>query len=767
MVLTHPSIQDGWFREISSQWPGQAMTLQVNKILHVEKSLYQDVLVFESATYGNVLVLDGAIQVTERDEFSYQEMISFLPLASHPNPERVLVIGGGDGGVVREVLKYKSVKEVVLCDIDEAVIRVSKLYLQHMSELLEDPKVTVHIGDGFKFLKDHEGTYDVIVTDSSDPVGPAESLFQKPYYQLLFDALRPGGHISAQGECLWLHLPLIQNVQQAARDVGFAQVEYGFTTIPTYPSGQIGFLLAAKATENGSVHDLKVPAKSPDSPTRYWNPDIHRAAFVVPEFARVQLKEGKDISPVFGSRVPIAEGKKTKKVLLLGSGYVARPCAEFLVRNPENEITIACRTLSSAQALSESLPRATPISLDVSNAAELEAKVAAHDLVISLIPYTYHADVIKAAIKGKTDVVTTSYVSLAMRELDAAAKEAGIIVLNEIGLDPGIDHLYAVKTIDEVHEQGGKIKKFFSYCGGLPSPQHASNPLGYKFSWSSRGVLLALLNNASYIDSGKTVSVTGDKLMGEAKPYYISPAYAFVAYPNRDSTPFREWYRINSEGEGETVVRGTLRYQGFPEFIKALVDLGWLDATEKDWLVEGLTWKQVFSKVLGVSEDEQSLVKKVVEIAKFPDESEKTRIISGLRWIGLFSDEKVVPRAAGNAKHANLLDTLCARLELLMKYEDGERDFVMLQHKFVVTWADGREEVRTSTLEAYGAPIGAGYSAMAQTVGVPCGIATQLVLDGEWKGKILGVTAPYTKEVCEPIRQRLEKEGLGMIERIL
>ncbi|KAL0057758.1 hypothetical protein AAF712_015588 [Marasmius tenuissimus] len=422
------------------------------------------------------------------------------------------------------------------------------------------------------------------------------------------------------------------------------------------------------------------------------------------------------------------EGKQTKNIILLGSGYVARLCAEYLVRNPANEVTIA---------LSESLPHTTPISLDVSNAAELERQVATHDLVISLIPYTYRADVIKAVIKGKTDsVVMTSSISSAMRELHPAAKEAGIIVLNEIGLDPGIDHLYAVKTIDEVHEQGEKIKKFFTYCSGLPSPQHAS-----KFQPPRLQILLVILS--------QTVSVSGDKLMGEAKPYYISPAYAFVAYPNRDSTPFRKWYNINREGEGETVVRGTLRYQGFPEFIKALVDLGWLDATEKDWLVSDLIWKQI------------------VAIAKFPDESEKTRIISGLRWIGFFSDEKIIPRAAENAKHANLLDTLCVRLELLMKCDDGERDFVMLQHKFVVSWPDGREEVRTSTLEAYGAPFGSGYSAMAQTVGVPCGIATQLVLDGAWKGKVLGVTTPYTKEICDPIRERLEKEGLGMVERIL
>lgn len=186
------------------------MTLQVRKVLHVERSLYQDVLVFESETYGNVLVLDGVIQCTERDEFSYQEMIAHLPLASHPNPQKVLVIGGGDGGVVREVLKHQGVKNVVLCDIDEAVVRVSRQFLPHMSALLDDPRVTVFIGDGFKFLADNTSTYDVIVTDSSDPVGPAQSLFQKPYFELLHAALAPGGHIATQAECLWLHLPLIK-----------------------------------------------------------------------------------------------------------------------------------------------------------------------------------------------------------------------------------------------------------------------------------------------------------------------------------------------------------------------------------------------------------------------------------------------------------------------------------------------------------------------------------------------------------------------------
>ncbi|KAF5381326.1 hypothetical protein D9615_008419 [Tricholomella constricta] len=696
----------GWFREISSQWPGQAMTLKVNKILHIEKSLYQDVLGFESETFGNVLALDGVIQCTEHDKFSYQEMIAHLPLASHPNPKKVLVIGGGDGGVVREVLKHATVEEVVLCDIDEAVPRVAKQYLPHMSALFSDPRVTVFIGDGFKFLAANVATYDAIITDSSDPVGPAAALFEKPYFQLKHDALAPGGHISTQGECLWLHLPLISELRNMSREL-FPVAEYAYTTIPTYPSGQISFVLCSKQ----AGRDLRTPLREvPD--TKYYNKQLHHW-------------QAKQEGLVVGQRLRCAPMRGVH----------------------------SCRTLESAKGLAEGLPSTIAVSLNVLDTPALEAAVAAHDLVISLIPYTFHAAVIAAAIKGKTHVVTTSYVSPAMRALDAATKEAGIVVLNEIGLDPGIDHLYAVKTIDEVHAKGGKIKKFLSYCSGLPAPECANNPLRYKFSWSSHGVLLALLNAASFRDSSKTVSVSGSELMAHAAPYYISPAFAFVAYPNRDSTPFSEWYNIP-----RPKLLCAARW-GFPEFISALVKLGWLDQNEKEWLVNNLSWAQVMQKAVGAADAEEStLVVRVKELCAFPNESEATRIISGLRWIGLFAQtEKVVPRAR------NLLDTLCARLETLMKYEEGERDLVMLRHKFAVQWSDGTEQTLTSTLEAYGSP--QGHSAMALTIGLPCGIASQLVLDGVLNTP--GVQAPYTKEICDPIRDILEREGLGLVEKVL
>ncbi|KAI5892574.1 spermine synthase [Schizophyllum commune H4-8] len=753
VLLSHPSIRDGWFRETSSQWPGQAMSLKVNRILHVEKSTYQDVLVFESATYGNVLVLDGVIQCTERDEFSYQEMITHLPLASHPCPKQVLVVGGGDGGVVREVLKYDCVEQVVLCDIDEAVIRVSKQYLPHMSSLLASPKVTVHIGDGFSFLADNRATYDVIITDSSDPVGPAESLFQKPYFELLHAALAPGGTTASQSECLWLHLPLIKDVVSMARDI-FPVVEYAYTTIPTYPSGQIGFLVCSKDADG----DLRSPARAVPG-TAYYNADVHRAAFVLPEFARSVLGGGPDVLPKFGreAKAALIAGQSKRTVLLLGSGFVALPCAEYITRDPRNALTIACRTLSKAQKLAAGLPAGstTAVALDVSNTAALESAVAAHDLVISLIPYTYHTAVIRAATKSHTNVLTTSFVSPAIRALEPHILAAGITVMNEIGVDPGVDHLYAVKFINEAHAKGGKIREFYSFCGGLPAPEAANNPLGFKFSWSARGVLLALLNSARFLEDGKLVEISGPDVVGSARPYFITPALACVAYPNRDATQLQDAYGIPA---ARTVKRGSLRFQGFCELARSLMRIGWLRTEEQDWLVDGLTWAQISARSAGAKDaNEASLVAKIKELSAFSSETEATQVLSGMQWIGLFSNETAPVRSS------NLLDTLCARLEEIMAFEPGERDLVLLQHKFVVEWSNGEEETFTSTLEQYGSPIG--HSAMAFLVGTPCGIAAQLMLDGVINKP--GILAPYTPDICDPIRALVEQEGIGMVERKL
>jgi len=278
-------IQNGWFSEIGKLWPGQALSLQVEEVLFEGKSEFQEVLVFKSKTYGNVLVLDGVIQATERDEFSYQEMLAHIALCSHPDPKSVLVIGGGDGGVLREIAKHDCIEKIVICEIDKLVIDTAKQFLPDMASGFSDPRVSVCIGDGCAYMQARTGEFDVIIVDSSDPVGPAETLFEKPFYQYMHDALKETGIACTQAENMWLHLDLIRNLLVISKQL-FAHAEYAYTTIPTYPGGQIGFLLGSKR------YSCKTPQRSlPADRLNYYNAAIHSAAFVLPEFAKRALEQ--------------------------------------------------------------------------------------------------------------------------------------------------------------------------------------------------------------------------------------------------------------------------------------------------------------------------------------------------------------------------------------------------------------------------------------------------------------------------------------------
>ncbi|XP_062505596.1 spermidine synthase-like isoform X2 [Corticium candelabrum] len=253
-------VRDGWFSERDTFWPGQALSIKVDEILYDKKSNFQDILVFRSNRFGTVLVLDGVVQCTELDECSYQEMISHVPLFSHPNPRKVLVIGGGDGGVIREVVKHPEVEEVIQCEIDEDVIQVSKKFLPSMAVGYSSSKLVQHIGDGLAFMKEQRGQFDVIITDSSDPVG----------------------------ECYWLHLPLIKDMLQFSRGL-FPVVNYCSTTVATYPCGQIGFLLCS----NNSVTQFEKPLRHLSDPKsmnlKWYSPEMHMKSFVMPQFVKEAL----------------------------------------------------------------------------------------------------------------------------------------------------------------------------------------------------------------------------------------------------------------------------------------------------------------------------------------------------------------------------------------------------------------------------------------------------------------------------------------------
>ncbi|KAL1531979.1 spermidine synthase [Salvia divinorum] len=307
----HSTVVSGWFSEIqpssdeslnevyfnNPMWPGESHSLKVEKILFKDKSKYQEVLVFQSSAYGRVLVLDGIVQLTEKDECAYQEMITHLPLCSIESPQNVLVVGGGDGGVLREIARHSSVKLIDICEIDQMVIDVSKKFFPELAIGFEDPRVHLHVGDAIEFLKQTpEGKYDAIIVDSSDPVGPAQELVERPFFETIARALRPGGVLCNMAESMWLHTHLIQDMLTICRDIFKGSVRYAWASVPTYPSGVIGFLLCAtEGPPVDFVHPIN-PIEKLDGALDYrreikfYNSEIHRAAFALPSFVRREVE---------------------------------------------------------------------------------------------------------------------------------------------------------------------------------------------------------------------------------------------------------------------------------------------------------------------------------------------------------------------------------------------------------------------------------------------------------------------------------------------
>lgn len=227
------------------------MALKVAAPLHAERTEFQDLQVFDSTNWGRVLVLDGAIQLTERDEASYQEMITHLPMFAHANPESVLIVGAGDGGVLREVCRHKCVKKVVMCEIDRRVVEASKKYFpKTMAVAFDDPRLELVFGDASKYVAEAAaGTFDVVIVDSSDPNdGPANPLFTDEFYANVAKVLKPNGIVCTQGECVWLHLKLISELLRKVKKF-YGTVDYAYTCTPTYPCGQIGFFVCSKSAD--------------------------------------------------------------------------------------------------------------------------------------------------------------------------------------------------------------------------------------------------------------------------------------------------------------------------------------------------------------------------------------------------------------------------------------------------------------------------------------------------------------------------------------
>ncbi|MEW5960722.1 MAG: saccharopine dehydrogenase C-terminal domain-containing protein, partial [Chloroflexota bacterium] len=412
------------------------------------------------------------------------------------------------------------------------------------------------------------------------------------------------------------------------------------------------------------------------------------------------------------------------------------------------------RTLSKAQKLVGDHPNGQAVAYDIetdAGGAGLAGLVRQADLVVSFLPYIHHVTVAKESIAQGKPMVTTSYVSPAMRELDAAARAAGLIVLNEVGLDPGIDHMSAMQIIHRVQQAGGHVDGFMSYCGGLPAPEANDNPFGYKFSWSPRGVLLAGRNAAHYLRAGQEIKVSGQDLFKHYWPLAVAGLGEFEAYPNRDSLPYRDIYGI---GDAATMYRGTLRNQGWCDTLDKIVQLGFLSEEKRS--VAGLTYAQFMQELLPVEAKKTGNAQ--ADVAAYLGLGEDSEVIKNLAWLGLFEPKPITI----NGAQISPLDLLTRLMLEQMQYAPGERDLIVLVHHFDASYPGGNKEHITSTLIAFGEP--GGYSAMARTVSLPAAIAVDLILRGEITAT--GVQIPVTPPLYGPILAGLEKLGIECVEKV-
>ncbi|MFX0182767.1 MAG: saccharopine dehydrogenase C-terminal domain-containing protein [Candidatus Hodarchaeota archaeon] len=437
-----------------------------------------------------------------------------------------------------------------------------------------------------------------------------------------------------------------------------------------------------------------------------------------------------------------------KKVLVLGAGMVAGPPIEYLLKH-NFKVTLASRTLSKAEKLIGDHPNGIAKEFDITKASEdeLEELIKDCDLAVSLLPYIYHVQVAKACIKYKKHMLTTSYVSPEMKALDKAARDAGIIILNEIGVDPGIDHMSAQKIIDDVHDRNGKIISFKSYCGGLPAPEANTNPWGYKLSWSPRGVILAGRNAAKYKENEKIVEIAGEDLFEHHFSYPVDGVDGeYEAYPNRDATPYIDIYNIP---ETKTMFRGTIRNAGWSRALKKIADTGYLDIEEHEY-PEGFTYGQLTNSLMAESGDPKEAF-----IKKFNLEANDD-VVSRFEWMGLFSDTPLP------STKISPLDALCAQWEKHLQYEPNERDMLLLIHEFEYELPEGKEKLISSMID-FGLQDKGEASSMSRTVGLPAAIGVRMILDE--KITDTGVHIPVKKSIYDPVLTELEELGIGFKER--
>jgi saccharopine dehydrogenase-like NADP-dependent oxidoreductase len=432
------------------------------------------------------------------------------------------------------------------------------------------------------------------------------------------------------------------------------------------------------------------------------------------------------------------------RVLVLGAGLVARPLVRYLL-GKGHAVTCASRTVSKAEALIDGHENGRALPLDLADEAALAELIAAHDLSISLVPPPLHPTVARHCLDAGKNMVTTSYVSPEMAALDGEARAKNLTILNEIGVDPGIDHMSAMRIIDDVKRRGGQIRAFKSYCGGLPAPRHNDNPFGYKFSWAPRGVLVASRNGAQYLQDGRKITVAPERLFRDMHVLQVPGFGDFEAYPNRDSIGYQEVYGLAGI---PTLFRGTLRNMGWCDCMFHYRQQGLLDLDE--FAVEGRTYAQIMRQHLGAVEGDDLRVA-FARRAGLPADSLPPR---NLEWLGMFSDQPV------RGDTTTMLDAMGDLMFEKLAFAPGELDLIVLFHDFQADFPDGHKEHITSQLIDFG--IEGGDSAMSRTVSLPAAIAAHMILQGEISEP--GVLRPVLPGIYDPVLDELANLNIACEE---
>jgi saccharopine dehydrogenase (NADP+, L-glutamate forming) len=432
-----------------------------------------------------------------------------------------------------------------------------------------------------------------------------------------------------------------------------------------------------------------------------------------------------------------------KKVVVFGAGLVSRPLIRYLLDHGFGVI-VATRTVAKAEALLQGHKNGKAVALDVDNDQAVRDQVAEGDVSVSLLPAPRHPVVARACLDLGKHMVTTSYVSPIMKGLDAEAKKKDLLLLNEMGVDPGIDHMSAMKVIHEEEAKGGTLIGFSSWCGGLPAPEANDNPFGYKFSWAPRGVLTAAKNSAKYLKDGKLVEIPSEKLFANPAIVEIPGLGRFEGYPNRDSVSY-----IDTYGFGKAVkdmFRGTLRNLGHCQLYTNLIRLGLFEDEPKHDL-SNLTHLGLMEKIFG--KPLQKTIPAKLGVA------EKDSPLEALRCIEMLSDKPI------GMKQGSLLDVLAERMNESLQYKKGERDMLIMRHDISFSYEKGkRRECITALLIDYGIPNG--DSSMARTVSLPAAIAVRMLLEG--KIKLRGVQVPVMPELYEPVLAELAAMKISFAE---